>query len=616
MFVLVAVFTIRNYCDIVTVGYKIIGRKGELILRYKLIEGSINDIHNPIETVLKNRGIKDTKKYLNLDESVIQDYNDLDNMQEAVQCFIKHYEQRHKIIVMPDSDCDGYTSSAMLYLYIKALDEDYPVEYVMHQRPKTHGLSSKDVSIPDDTKLFIIADAGTNDAQECNALIKQGIDVIILDHHDSNYQEESEEENYQTAENNNAIVVNNQLSDKYSNKDLSGAGITYRFLQALDEALWVDGAEDMLDLCCVGNVADVMDMRNPETRFFVNQGIKSFNNKFLKALVKAQEFSMNGDLTVHNIAWYISPIINAITRIGTLEERELLFRAMIEQDEIFAYNKRGVGLVDENIYDRAARIAKNAKSRQDKQRDKVFNELKDAADLNDKIVILESKSAESGLVGLSAMKLADTIKRPVIILKKIQKDGETLLSGSCRNFDNSPIPDFKELILKTNAFEFCSGHGNAAGLAIKPENIDTAKENFANLLRDVDFNIPIPCDFVIDIDDLTIDFICEINSHGWIWGTGVKEPVVAIEGITIKRSDIHVQGKNFDSVAFMVDDIKFVQFKMAENDELLAWVSSWDGEDTDEITLNVVGEVGISEYKGVCTPQVTIKESMIVDELD
>ena len=125
---------------------------------------------------------------------------------------------------MPDSDCDGYTSSAMLYLYIKALNPDYPVEYIMHKRPKTHGLSSKDIDIPEDTKLFIIADASTNDAEECNALIEQGIDVIILDHHDSNYQEESEEENYQTAENNNAIIVNNQLSEDYKNKDLSGAG--------------------------------------------------------------------------------------------------------------------------------------------------------------------------------------------------------------------------------------------------------------------------------------------------------------------------------------------------------------------------------------------------------
>ena len=331
-------------------------------MKYKLI-GS-NDTSNVIETVLKNRGIEDPSTYLHLTNAVVQDYSKLSNMQEAVQCFVKHYNARNKIVVMPDEDCDGYTSSAMLYLYIKALDSDYPIEYVVHSRPKVHGLGNNEYTrIPGDAKLIILADAGTNDANECNALIEKGIDVIILDHHDANYQDETEDEvSYQTAEYNKAIIVNNQLSPEYRNKDLSGVGVVYRFLQALDEELWEDHADDFLDLCAVGNIADVMDIRSFETRYFINQGISNFKNKFLVALAKAQEYSMNGEISVHNIAWYIAPVINSITRIGTPEERELVFRAMIEQDETFAYNKRGVGVIDESIYDRAARIAKNAKS--------------------------------------------------------------------------------------------------------------------------------------------------------------------------------------------------------------------------------------------------------------
>lgn len=579
------------------------------ILQYKLI--GTNDTDNIIETVLHNRGIEDPNAYLHLTNSVVQDYNKLSNIQEAIQCFTKHYEAHNKIVIMPDEDCDGYTSSAMLYLYIKALDPDYPVEYIMHSRPKMHGLGSNEYTrIPDDTKLLIIADAGTNDANEFNALIDKGISCLVIDHHDANYQEESEEEiNYQTAEYNNAIIVNNQLSPEYHNKDLSGAGVVYRFLQALDEELWENNADNFLDLCCVGNVADVMDIRNFETRYFINQGISNFKNKFLVALAKAQEYSMHGEITVHNIAWYIAPVINSITRIGALEERELVFRAMIEQDETFAYDKRGVGLVEENIYDRAARIAKNAKSRQDKQRDKVFNELKDQADLNDKVIFLESKQAQSGLIGLSAMKLADTLKRPVIIVKEIIKDGEPILSGSCRNYDGSPIPDLKDLILKTNSFIFCSGHGNAAGLAIKPENVDEAKNKFEELLQNVDFDPVIPCDFIFDSDDLDVGFIQTIDKYNWLWGTGIKEPKIAAENITIRRSDIHVQGKNFNSVSFIYNDIKYVQFNMKESDPLLEWASAWDGEDSDQIILNVVGTVGINEYQGTYTAQFIIESS-------
>lgn len=578
-------------------------------MKYELI--GTNDASNVIKTVLHNRGIEDPNTYLHLTNSVVQDYNKLSNIQEAVQCFVKHYEAHDKIVIMPDEDCDGYTSSAMLFLYIKTLDSDYPVEYVIHSRPKMHGLGSDEYTrIPNDTKLLIIADAGTNDANECNKLIKQGIDVIILDHHDANYQEESEEEiNYQTAEYNNAIIINNQLSPEYHNKDLSGAGVVYRFLQALDEELWENCADNFLDLCCVGNVADVMDIRSFETRYLINKGISNFKNKFLVALAKAQEYSMRGEITIHNIAWYIAPVINSITRIGTLEERELVFRAMIEQDEIFTYDKRGVGLVEENIYDRAARIAKNAKSRQDKQRDKVFNELKDQADLNDKVIFLESKQAQSGLVGLSAMKLADILKRPVIIVKEIIKDGEPILSGSCRNYDGSPIPDLKDLILKTNSFIFCSGHGNAAGLAIKPENVDEAKNKFEELLQNVDFDPVIPCDFIFDSDDLDVGFIQTIDKYNWLWGTGIKEPKIAVENITIRRSDIHVQGKNFNSVSFIYNDIKYVQFNMKESDPLLEWASAWDGEDSDQIILNVVGTVGINEYQGTYTAQFIIESS-------
>ena len=581
-------------------------------MKYKLIGN--NDASKAIETILVNRGIKDFSTYLHLTDAVVQDYNALVNMDKAAKCFCKHYEAKNKIVIMPDEDCDGYTSSAALYLYIKALDTDYPVEYVMHSRPKMHGLGGGEhTRIPDDTKLLIIADAGTNDANECNALIEKGIDVIILDHHDANYQDESEDEiDYQTAEYNNAIIVNNQLSPEYKNKDLSGVGVVYRFLQALDEELWEDHADDFLDLCAVGNIADVMDIRSLETRYFINQGVSNFKNKFLVALAKAQEYSMNGEISVHNIAWYIAPVINSITRIGTPEERELVFRAMIEQDETFAYNKRGVGVIDESIYDRAARIAKNAKSRQDKQRDKVFNELINQADLNEKVVFLESTQATTGLVGLSAMKLADTLKRPVIVVKEITKNGEQILSGSCRNYDGSPIPDLKDLILKTNSFIFCSGHGNAAGLAIKRDDVDDAKNKFAELLSLVDFNPEIPCDFIFDINDLDVSFIQTIDEYDWLWGTGIKEPKVAIENIVIKRSDIHVQGKDFNSVAFTINDIKFVKFNMKENDPLLEWASAWDGEDTDEIVINVVGEVSVNEYKGTLTPQVVIKESEII----
>ena len=583
-------------------------------MRYKLIENSANDVNDIIGTVLRNRGINDPDAYLHLHESCVSDYNNLDNINEAVGCFVRHYDNKDKIVVIPDEDCDGYTSSAMLYLYVKSLSADYPIEYVLHERPKQHGLADMDLSKFDDAKLIIIADAATNDAVQCNELIQCGKSVIVLDHHDANYAEESEGEiDYQAAQYNNAIIVNNQLSDNYQNKDLSGAGIVYRFLQAIDQELWHDYADNLLDLCAVGNIADLMDLRSCETSYLVDCGLKKMRNKFLQALAEAQEYSTKGVINIHNISWFFAPVVNSVTRMGSYEERDILFRAMTEQYDEFDYKKRDGSVVKENIYDRAVRLAKNIKSRQDKQRDLVFNELIDAADTSNKVVILESQKAQSGLVGLSAMKLADTLKRAVIVMKEVEKNGVRVLSGSCRNFDGSPIPDLKDLILQTGMFEFCSGHGNAAGLGIFPENLEKAKEKFEDLLRDVDFNLPIPCDFEIDFEELGIRFVMDVAKYDWVWCTGIKEPKIAIRNVVVRRQDIKVQGKDMNSIAFEYNDIKYVAFKLNVDSPLMAFVNGW-GDPDDELAFDAVVTCGINVYNGVSQCQCIIEDIEVITQ--
>ena len=581
-------------------------------MRYKLIENSANDITDIVGTVLRNRGIESPQEYLNLSEDCINDYSNLDNIDRAIECFLEHYNNRDKIAIIPDEDADGYTSSAMLYLYIKSLDADYPIEYILHNQPKQHGLVDIDLSQFDDSELIIIADASTNDTTQCNELIAKGKSVVVLDHHDANYAEESEEEiDYQATRYNNAIIVNNQLSDNYPNKDLSGAGIVYRFLQALDQELWHDYADNLLDLCAVGNIADVMDLRSSETRYFVDCGLKTIHNKFLQALATAQEYSTRGIINIHNISWFFAPIINSVTRMGSYEERDIVFRAMTEQYDEFDYKKRDGSIIKENIYDRAVRLAKNIKSRQDKQRDIVFNELVDSADMSNKVIVLESQKAQSGLVGLSAMKLADTLKRPVIIVKEIEKDGVKVLSGSCRNFDGSPIPDLKDLILQTGIFEFCSGHGNAAGLGILPENLEMAKVKFEELLKDVDFDLPIPCDFEIDFNDMGIRVVMDISQYDWVWCTGIKEPKIAVKNVVVQRQDIKVQGKDMNSISFEHNDIKYVAFKLNENHPLLAFANGW-GDPDDELEFDAVVICGINTYNGVSQCQCIIEDVEII----
>lgn len=565
-------------------------------MQYKLFENSLNDKDNIIETVLLNRGIENPQEYLSLSESCTNDYNNLENIDKAVECFERHFEDGDSIAILVDCDPDGYTSAALMYKYIKELDEDYPVHYIIHSNNKAHGLARMDdgdFELPDGIKLFIIPDAGTNDTKECNKLIEQGIDCIILDHHEAE----------DIAKDNKAIIVNNQMSDKYSCKSFSGVGIVYEFLKALDDTFVCDLANNYLDLVAFGNVSDVMDIRNSQTRYYIEEGLKNIDNEFLKALDKVQEFSTKGEVNIHNISWYWTPICNSMIRIGSFEDRDLLFRAFIETDEVFPYKKRGATEeIDEDIYTRAARLCKNTKSRQDKMRDALCEELKEQVNPNDKVAVLVASDADAGIVGLSTMKLADWANKPCIVLREYE---EGILGGSCRNCNNSPVKDFKEVVSSVGLFNFATGHSNAFGCEITTDKLQDARDALNTALENLEYDDTIYCDFILDAYDMDYAFIKTIDDSKWLYGTGIGEPVVAIENIEISADDCMIMGKNQDSVAFMYGGVKYCKFKCKEDDKLLEFAS---GMGDDYITLNVIGKCSINEYKGTCTAQVIIDE--------
>lgn len=565
-------------------------------MEYRLFTNSLNDKDNVIETVLLNRGIENPQEYLNLTENCCNDYNSLNNINEAVECFNKHFEMKNDIAILVDCDPDGYTSAALIYKYIKDLDEDYPVYYIIHDNNKAHGLAkmdSGDFELPEDTKLFIIPDAGTNDVEQLNTLIENGIDCICLDHH------EKESSDIECK----AIIVNNQISDDYTCKSFSGVGIAYEFTKALDDYYVCDLANKYLDLVAFGNVSDVMDIRNAQTRYYIEQGMKNINNKFLQAIAKAQEFSTKGEVNIHNISWYWTPICNSIIRIGSLEDRDLLFRAFIETDEVFPYKKRGsTEFVDEDIYTRAARLCKNTKSKQDKMRDKLCEELKEQVNQEDKVAILVANDADSGIVGLSTMRLAEWANKPCIVLREHE---EGVLGGSARNFNNSPIKDFKEVVSSVGLFNFAQGHGNAFGCEINKDKLEEAREALNKILEDYHYDDTIYCDFVLDSEDIDYWFVKTIEDSKWIYGTGIEEPTVAVENITVTAEDCMVMGQNLDAIAFMYNGIKYCKFKCKEDDELLDFAS---GTGDEEITLNLVGKCSMNTYGGSTTAQFIIDD--------
>lgn len=578
-------------------------------MQYRLYNNSDNNTSNVIAEVLKNRGIEDYKKYLHLDESVVIPYENLENIGKAVELFIQHFNQKNKIEILVDEDPDGFCSAAMMYLYIKKMDTEYPVNYILHTKAKSHGLDD-DVTISEDTKLLIIPDAGTNDTEACKQLRDRGVDILILDHH------EPEEKNSY------ALIVNNQMSMNYSNKDFCGAGIVYKFLQALDAETWNEFADDYIDLCALANISDVMDMRSFETRYLTNIGLLNIRNKCFQALIQAQDYSMNGKINIHNIQWYITPILNGMIRIGSNNEKELLFKSFIEQDEFFEYQKRATKnkpseVIQESIYDRAARLCKNAKSRQDKMKDKGVKAISDIVSelpFNDKVIMVDvTEILDNGLTGVVAIKIAELFNKPCILLKMHydKKTDRMVYGGSARNIDYSPIDSFKDIVNKTGVIKG-KGHANAFGIVDLPlENKEKAMYAFNEILRDTEYDSTYRVDYILDIDQVSIPLIVKLSEFEDIICQGIEEPMLAIENVSLTRDCFEIFGKNEDTISFMIDEIKYIQFKCKEGNQLYDFLqNAWD--DNDSVTFNIVGKPSINEYNGVRTPQIIIEDVTVI----
>ena len=574
-------------------------------MNYRLIKDSLNDIDNPKQTILLNRGIENWKQYLNLNEDCIHDFNLLKNIDKAVSCFVKHIENKSRIHIIVDSDVDGYTSASMVYRYIKQLGENINVTYSLHTK-KQHGIS-EDIEIPKDCELLIIPDAGSNDIEQCKELVEKGIDVIILDHHICDKQNDF------------AIVVNNQMCD-YPNKNFCGAGIVYKFLKAIDDELWEDYADKMLDIVALGNISDVMDMRECETRYYVDLGLSKIRSKLFKALIEKQSYSMNGVVNITSVQFYVTPILNSMIRVGSAEDKDLLFRAFIETDEVFKYKKRGeTEESDEDIYTRAARLCYNAKNRQGKEVQKgvdAIDELIQEKEIyKDKVMFINvSDILGETLTGLVAIKIAEKYNRPCLLLRrqKVREDGSLYYGGSCRNFDNSPIESLKDFLDSTGTFEFVQGHDNAAGISIPRENVTKSIELCNERLTDVDFQKYFNVDFDMECDDLSVAFIKAIDEMKDIFGQGIKEPLVHIKNIPIWSENFFVMGKNSNSWKVINDEgYAFVKFNVdVDKDEVLQiYNSNLDREEEYSLgSIDVVGTVSINNYNNILTPQIIIKD--------
>ena len=488
-----------------------------------------------------------------------------------------------------------------MYKYIQQAAPDCKVHIIIHEKPKAHGLSSYDYTIPDGVKLLLIPDSSSNDIDECKELIDKGIECLILDHHIFNADRP-----------NPAILVNNQTSENYPNKDACGAHIAYDFCKALDNYYWTDYADELIDLVMLADVADNMSIKSFPTRAAVNEGITNIKNKMLKEILKAQEFSTKGIISPFTISFYVAPLVNAFLRMATFEERQLLARAFCEDEsETFEYIKRGEDFpTEENIYEYIVRLMKSYKAKQDRQRKSALPQLvKMAEGSEDKVAIIDSTGViDNSLTGVVAIKVSEALNKPTLLLQR--RDDKTY-GGSGRAFDNCPIEDFRALVDECPYTTLSQGHPGAFGVSIPVDNIEATKQWLNEQLANVSMDKVYTVDFEVCADELETQMFQVLDNNKTLWGKEVDEPLFAIKNLHLTSDNAKICGKKRDTIQIYDKDaeVKYVMFFCKEDGKLYQWISNnWGDEETD---ITVVGTLGLSLYEGKLDRQVIIKDLTI-----
>lgn len=570
------------------------------------------------QQILYNRGIdlnfQDTWLHPQItDISSWIELNHKDKMVEAIRLVEHAVETNLPILVNVDPDVDGFTSAAM---FINFLFDKFPVytknnvNWILHDG-KEHGL--KDIydkilqdKIESKPLLVICPDSSSNDLFEHQSLEEKGIHVVCLDHHECSSE---------VFENTPATIVNVQLGE-YPNKALTGAGVVYQFIQGYNDLIF--GAKEdpykYLDLCALGNCGDMSSYLQLETRAITYFGFANIVNPFFKGFVEKNSYIIDKrkGLNYLSMAFAVVPFINAVVRSGTMEEKEMVFSAMLEHlafDEVPS-SKRGQQGVEVPRWSEAILIAERAKRKQTKLQDESMavleQRIKDQNLLSNAMlaVCCEPGEVEKNIAGLVANKLQAKYQRPaaVLIRSKTTNDKEYFYRGSMRNYSLSKISNLKDLLEETGEIEFVAGHQGAAGLGIAESKLAAFHEKMNLAYSEIDQSPVYWVDYIWNSkNEIETDKVLEIADLD-IYGQEVPESKVALMRIPFSKNDVTLMGldKGRPTLKIQLGDLSIIKFGSS--------IEEYERFTEDNQVLTAVLTCNKNEWMGKISPQLIIED--------
>lgn len=578
-------------------------------MKYKVRNIFSKDARRGFEEILIDRGVKDVECHIEPSASCLISPYKLDNIEAGAMMLLRHLNNNSKILFVVDSDADGYTSSSILWLYIKELFPDSDLHFTIHSE-KQHGLEDKIEWLEDEKyDLVICPDSASFDIKEQERLSEMGVDILILDHHEAKIDDSG---NLIISTVERAVIINNQLSKDYGNKFLCGAGVVYKFCKVLDDIMKRDYADGFLDLVALGEISDVMSQTEPETRYLIKTGLKKIHNEGFRALIEAQSYQLKEKsmspyhgLTPIDIAFYITPLINALVRVGTQKEKEVMFYAFVDPRKKVASTRRGAKAGDyEFAAEQTARVAGNARARQNKAKERAIEildgRIHEEGLLDNNVLLIridEKDKIPNTLTGLIAAYFVTKYRRPVLLGRE-NSDG--FLRGSIRGSQTfETVPDFKAFLEESGSMDALMGHANAAGYTIHIGNVKHLMKYANSELNADDFQEDCyTVDYIFDAkeEDFT-ELGFTIARHIDCFGNGIDEVKVVVKNLPL--TDYFIMGKDQSSVRINYGGIAYVRFKDLNFIEATS----------DKInTIDIYGRFNLNEFRGEETLQIFIED--------
>ena len=540
---------------------------------------SLDEITSKLLSIRKIKR-EDINSFLNPSiKNFLPNPNNLIDMDKATLRTLVAINKKEKIGVFGDYDVDGATSTALLGKFFSALKILSEI-YIPDRKKEGYGPSIKSFKelINKGVKLIFTVDCGTLSFEAIKYAKQHSIDVIVLDHHQS-------EAILPDAF---SIVNPNRLDDKSNLQYLCAAGVTFMFLVAINRELRLEdwfkknninepNLINYLDLVSLGTVCDVVPLIGLN-RAIVKQGLKILQTKKnlgIKTLLDICKIETKP--SIYHLGFMLGPRINAGGRVGKCSHGANLLLNTNPKD----------------AFKLASELDQYNKERQLLEKDllqEILNETKDYT--KDPILVLSGKNWHEGVIGIVASRLKDKFHKPVIIISIDNNIGKAS-ARSIIGFDIGSViiaATHEKILLKGG------GHKMAGGFSINVENIEKFKNfifrKFRNINEDITSEKPFFLDSIISPTAMNLDFFNNINVLA-PFGSGNPEPKFAIEDLKTINGKI-VGEKHIKSILIGKDGsaIKTIAFNAVESD-LGAYLIKKNNK-----LFNIAGKLSLNEWKG------------------